>query len=249
VRLRAMSFDLFGTLLLYGDMAAAWEDWLVALHGSLLSAGFDIARDPLAAACDGFFGRPEPPPADDGLTVYERRVGVLCSELGADLPTERVRLMAYESVSAWQRHVTPDPDAGATLEALSRRLPLVLVTNFDHPPHVLRVLAEAELSSFFEAVVISGEVGFKKPDPQIFSVALERLGEPLAAEMAHVGDGQEDARGAADAGILPIRIRRAPEGGSTPATDFRHGTSPPSSAWSHDGPTIARLSDLRGLVE
>ena len=55
--------------------------------------------------------------------------------------------------------------------------------------------------------MISDEAGCAKPDPRIFTIALERMGlEP--EEMAYIGDSPEDVRGALAVGSIPILIRR-----------------------------------------
>jgi FMN phosphatase YigB (HAD superfamily) len=59
--------------------------------------------------------------------------------------------------------------------------------------------------------VISDEAGCVKPDPRIFTIALERLGlEP--GEMAYVGDSPEDVQGALAVGSSPILICRGTSG-------------------------------------
>src|SRR5262249_22018219 len=63
------------------------------------------------------------------------------------------------------------------------------------------------LARFFKSIVISGEVGVKKPDPGIFRIALEQTGLQ-ADEVVYVGDTQEDVDGAKAAGIRPILIAR-----------------------------------------
>jgi putative hydrolase of the HAD superfamily len=56
----------------------------------------------------------------------------------------------------------------------------------------------------FDAIVISEELGAKKPDPRIFRAALERL-NLAAAECVFIGDNPEkDVRGASLAGIHVI---------------------------------------------
>jgi putative hydrolase of the HAD superfamily len=56
------------------------------------------------------------------------------------------------------------------------------------------------------AIVDSGVVGVDKPDPAIFSFALDALGLPAAA-VVHVGDTvYADVDGATAAGIRPIHV-------------------------------------------
>jgi len=213
-------FDLYGTLLVYGDMEAAWSDWLEALYEGLRKGGLTMPADQFALRCDGFLGRPEPPPQGRDLTVYERRIAVFGAELGLSLSVEEVRAAAAATIAAWEQYVSPDPDARAVLELLGSSQALALITNFDHPPHVRARLSETGLAGLFETVVISGEAGVKKPDPRIFFPALERTGLG-PREVVYVGDAVEDVEGARAAGMRPIRIRRGETDESQTAADFK----------------------------
>jgi putative hydrolase of the HAD superfamily len=55
----------------------------------------------------------------------------------------------------------------------------------------------------FDAVVISGEVGLRKPEPEIFALTLERLGLP-AGECAFVDDLPHNVLAAAQVGLVGI---------------------------------------------
>lgn len=86
-------------------------------------------------------------------------------------------------------------------------IPLALVTNgaADTQRDKLRVLG---IEQWFDAVVISGEVGIAKPDAGIFSIAVDRLGvEPEG--VWHVGDNLvTDVAGARAAGIFAVWLNR-----------------------------------------
>jgi putative hydrolase of the HAD superfamily len=75
-----------------------------------------------------------------------------------------------------------------------------LITN--GPSAIQRAKIERfELANYFDALIVSGEVGVAKPDPAIFALALARLGVE-AREALFVGDSPEyDMRGAEAAGI------------------------------------------------
>ena len=55
----------------------------------------------------------------------------------------------------------------------------------------------------FDAVVISGEVGMRKPEREIFELALDRIGLP-AAECVFVDDVPHNVEAAAEAGLVGI---------------------------------------------
>jgi putative hydrolase of the HAD superfamily len=87
---------------------------------------------------------------------------------------------------------------------------LACVSNWDISLH--SHLEEARLDGYFAEIVSSAEAGAAKPDPEVFRLALERLG--VTPERAvHVGDGDTDREGAAAAGIAfePPPIATLPE--------------------------------------
>jgi putative hydrolase of the HAD superfamily len=248
--LRGVFFDLYGTLLTYGDMRVAWDAWLATLHSGLERQGLTVARPALAALCDRFFERAEPAGEADGRTPLERRLRALCDDLGLRLDATVLRDIGEAAAEAWQRYVALDPEAGPLLRTLRRRYAVALVSNFDHPPHVHRVLSRYGLAEAFDAIVVSAEIGAKKPDPRIFEVALERTGV-RPDEAVHVGDTDDDAQGASRAGIRPILIRRSGENAPEPPFDFRaeHVAHPRSVASKIDGvPVVTALTELRAIL-
>ena len=101
------------------------------------------------------------------------------------------------------------------LGALKARYPLGLLSNFTHPPAAHAILEGWGITSFFDVVLISGEVGYRKPHASVFRLLVEKLGvEP--DELLYVGDDPEpDIDGACSAGIQPVwttyvRDRRIP---------------------------------------
>jgi putative hydrolase of the HAD superfamily len=70
------------------------------------------------------------------------------------------------------------------------------------------LLNETGIASFFEAVVVSGICGCEKPDPRIFTLALEE-GRYRPEEVVYVGDRPaHDVAPARQAGITPILLDR-----------------------------------------
>ncbi len=207
--IRGVFFDLYGTLLRYGDMEAAGDSWFRCIRRELIACGRAFDGETLIRVCEEFLIQPEPPVQDDGLTVYERRIRELVGELGLALGLEELRRISAASVAAWHAHTPLDPEAKGVLGELQGRYKLALISNFDHPPHVHRLLDELALRPFFDAVVVSGDVGVKKPDPAIFAPALKQTG--LATDEAlFVGDSPEDdVAGARAAGLRPVLIRRS----------------------------------------
>ena len=61
------------------------------------------------------------------------------------------------------------------------------------------------LSSYFDAILISGELGFEKPDPKIFNIVFKHFDLTNPAEILHIGDSvRKDYLGAKDYGAKSI---------------------------------------------
>ena len=234
-------FDLYGTLLVYGNMDAAWSDWLNALYEQLRLRGFTLSIDSLAKTCDQFYSKNEPTPRQHNLTVFEQRIQNLCFDLKLNLAAEDIKVIANKVANAWQKHISLDPEAHSVLHTLHRFKKLALVSNFDHPLHVHSVLSTLGLTPYFDSVVISAEVGIKKPDPRIFDSVFEQTGlKP--EEVIYVGDTEDDTKAAHAAGIVPIVIQRDNEGNAFDFSVNTHNLQEEKSTL--DVPTITKLSEL-----
>lgn len=98
--------------------------------------------------------------------------------------------------------------AVATLEyCQGRGYPLGLVTNGSRDIQYGKIDLLG-LRPYFRTIVISGEVGISKPDPQIYRLALERLGS-TADRTLFIGDHPvNDIWGAVRAGMDTIWLKR-----------------------------------------
>ncbi|MEI7675181.1 MAG: HAD family hydrolase [Bacteroidales bacterium] len=75
--------------------------------------------------------------------------------------------------------------AAKTVEALSKKYPMALVSNFYG--NIETVLQEFGLAEFFSVIIESAAVGVSKPDPAIFELGVEALGL-LPEECVVIGD-------------------------------------------------------------
>lgn len=92
------------------------------------------------------------------------------------------------------------------LSKLKGHYELGLISNFTDPPTVHKILRGEGLLEFFKEIVISGEVGWRKPHPAIFAKFLSSLSlNPW--ESAFVGDDPRyDVKGAKDAGMVTVLL-------------------------------------------
>jgi len=73
------------------------------------------------------------------------------------------------------------------LSALKKKYRLGVVSDFLYPPAFRKMLQKFKLMKYFDIVVISSEVGWRKPHPAIFQAALKSL-EVSPYETVFVGD-------------------------------------------------------------
>jgi 2-haloacid dehalogenase len=110
-------------------------------------------------------------------------------------PAQAALIEAY--AARWPEMIKGDiPGSVAVLEALAaREVPLYALTNWSHETfHHAR--ARFAWLEHFRDILVSGDVGIKKPDPRIFRLMLERIGvEPAAVVLIDdVVDNVERAR-------------------------------------------------------
>lgn len=110
-------------------------------------------------------------------------------------PAHAALIEAY--AARWPEMIKGDiPESVAVLEALAARdVPLYALTNWSHETfHHAR--ARFAWLEHFRDILVSGDVGIKKPDARIFRLMLERIGvEPAAVVFIDdVVDNVESAR-------------------------------------------------------
>jgi putative hydrolase of the HAD superfamily len=166
-----------------------------------------------------FASKLEPISFDDLLLEYQR------VDAGGYCPRDQAHEILAKSLS-WLEPVSaevllafwydlfpklsvPMPHAQETLIALqSRGIKLGLVTNGKSKIQNRKVDA-LELREFLDVILVSEDVGIKKPDPRIFQIALEHW-ELEASQVWMVGDHPvNDVLGARDAGFIGVWLKNA----------------------------------------
>ncbi len=118
----------------------------------------------------------------------------------------------------------PDHHAELLVE-LKRGYRLAVVSNFDYAPTCRAILEREGIAQLFDTIVISDEVGWRKPKPVIFETALRRMGL-RPAEALFEGDRADiDVIGARGVGMPTVWINREaaglPEGIEPPDFEIR----------------------------
>lgn len=93
------------------------------------------------------------------------------------------------------------PGARELLEHLSQVASMAIITNGIGEVQRSRI-ERLEIDRYFDAVVISGEVGVSKPGSDIFSMAFDQLGGPAKDSVLMIGDNlNSDIRGGTNFGV------------------------------------------------
>ena len=216
--IRAIAFDLFDTLVDQNhDRIPRVEiggrrhsPSVRALHETLIaSTGLDLSLldySALQSEIDrGLFRET----LAVGLELpTDRRFEALLSKLGRRFDEALVRSLTAAHMAVLRDAVSVPEHHEAILASLAVDYPLALCSNFSHSETARQILDEARFSTHFETLVISDEVGIRKPRAEIFSEVARRLGVP-PREILHVGDNLEaDVGGAAEAGMRTVWLTR-----------------------------------------
>jgi HAD superfamily hydrolase (TIGR01509 family) len=200
--LDAVTVDAYGTLVRLTGPVPELQAGLAAMgvERDAEAVGLAFAKESAYYREHSFAGR-------DEASLYELRlrcVAIILDELGSDLDPAAfvdgfVAAMRFELLH----------DAGAALEKLRRHgLAVAVVSNWD--VGLARHLAGLGLGDV--TVVTSAQAGAPKPDPAVFTLALELLGVQTSRAL-HVGDSDSDETGASAAGMhfAPAPLAQAVE--------------------------------------
>ena len=206
--IRAILFDAAGTLFFLtrtvGDhYAYVGREVGLDLDAKELDRAFQTAwkQMPQRPAING-------PRDNDDKAWWRELVGRVfhgVAPLVAELDRDNFFEVAYEhfaEAGVWQVY----PEVPEVLEQLKPRFQLAVISNFDG--RLRFILQHLGISSYFNYIFISSELGADKPDPEIFRRVLK--GMHLDANgVIHVGDDPErDWKAATAAGLSVFRLDR-----------------------------------------
>jgi len=161
--------------------------------------------------------------------VKTTRFELMASELGCEWDIDR---MAEDFVVGFASYGDLYPGAIEVLEELAPRVSLALISNGLSEVQRPRI-ARLGIERYFDAIVISAEVGTTKPGNEIFDITFEMLGSPPKDTAVIVGDRlSSDIRGGAAYGIATCWYN--PNG----------ATAGPDDVITHEIKTLHKVLDL-----
>ena len=219
---RAVLIDLYDTL-----VESDWHEWHHEMAGVL---GVDPAV--LREAFDGT----RPARSVGAYPDVEADMRAIVEGTGVeDPPDELIRDLASREFGFMSTRVRLHDDAFEVVRALrDRGVSTALVSNCSH--NTTPVVERLGLADEFDALILSFEVGARKPQPAIYRAALEVLGGVSPADAVFVDDQVPYCDGAAALGIDTRLIVR------------REGP-PPLEGWAASTNGHRVIGDLRALLD
>ncbi|MFI6051214.1 HAD family hydrolase [Streptomyces violascens] len=168
--------------------------------------------------------------------TFAARLRRAAQDCGAAVPDLR---LAMDAVFTALPDARIDPEAASALRSLhATGLRCVLASNTDRPERVrLQTLRDSNIADCFDALVLSGTLGIRKPDPRFYAAVAEAAACP-PGNILFVGDNPEnDAVGPHAYGMPAVHVTAGPRPVGLPAA---------IATISHLRELAAHLNDPRG---
>jgi putative hydrolase of the HAD superfamily len=209
--IRAVAFDVNGTLVRILTDDGAEETFRAAAH-FLTYQGIDLCREQVRELYFRIMAEqqdesPEEYPEFDAAGIWRSIINAHRTAFTRALPAgklEQMPLFLAEMCRGISRHrLGLYPHVRQVLDVLRGRYPLALVTDAQST-YARGELHRVGLLGYFDPIVVSGDYGYRKPDPRLFQLALD--GMAVAAQNAlYVGnDMHRDIFGARGAGLKTV---------------------------------------------
>ncbi len=207
--IKAVFFDLYNTLVGYDPPREEIEARILKEFGIEMSP--EAFCYPLVIADEFIYQEHARAPLskrskEETMALYAQYQGIVLKEAGIDVSQELIASI----LGKWQQSafkLVLFDDVMPVLNHL-RELGLILglISNVDRD--ITSLCQELGLSVLLQVVITSQEVGFNKPQPEIFQEALKQTGVK-SSEAIYVGDQyQIDVVGANEAGMRGVLLDR-----------------------------------------
>jgi len=201
MKFRAVLFDAAGTLFTTRGSVGEIYGSIARQYGSKASAG---------AIQDAFFRQfrgAGPTSSEDQKDWWRDIVRRVFTEVGMVENFDRFFDEVYDRFRNSEGWIL-FPETVEVLEELKRRgVKIGVISNFDD--RIYSVMRSLGILSYFDAITISSETGYSKPDRRIFDAAIGALNEP-ASKILVVGDSlSDDVEAATRAGLSAVLLDRS----------------------------------------
>lgn len=203
-----MLFDCWGTLVQAPNLmrrGASTEFF----HLFLTDKGYDIDYDAFRDAyIEQARRQHEEARVDFRELDYPQRIESTLKAIGFEHPQRRLlaQMVWPNYLAEWPKQSTLYEETPLILSSIKDRYRLGLITNFPDGSTARKAFENLGLTGFFDSLVVSDDVGYRKPSRIIFERALTELGS-ISESTVMVGDTFEaDIVGAKNLGMKAILI-------------------------------------------
>jgi len=226
MEIRALLFDVNGTLIdietdewmeeIYRAIARFLTFQGIALHrGEVRDLYFQIMKEQFAASKEIY---PEFDVVAVWREVLRRHATEYTRSLGSEKLLQMPLFLAELQRGISRKRLVAFPQAQEMLAQLKTRYRLAVVSDAQRA-YGLPELRAAGLADYFASVIISGDFGYRKPDPRLFQAALTEL-QVCPDEAIFVGNDRfRDVLGARQVGMKTILFCPHGNPGGSPETE------------------------------
>jgi putative hydrolase of the HAD superfamily len=204
---KAIIFDFIGTLTNVKNYSL--EDSKTKLYTAIVEAGFNVSAE---SFLESYSQSHEKYRVIRYQELVEVTNAIWISEtlnsLGFKTNPEDTRIKTAVNVffEDYLNSLELRPCVKKLLNKVSTEYKLGLISNFTYAPVIYAGIRKLGINQFFNAVLISEEVGWRKPNTKIFEETLRRL-DVIAEETVYVGDSPlEDIKGAKAVGMKTVFV-------------------------------------------
>ncbi len=202
---KAIGFDLFNTLITADPKAVS--EAVERLIKNLRKSGLTFEDTPFKKTYRRCAMEFLEKTKEDGRETHNRFwVSAALREMGYPVEPDdpRIALALEAYFSAFFDYCRVIPGTLEMLKKLKGSYHLGLLSNFTHAPAGKGLISKLGLAPFFEVLLISGEIGYRKPHALVFRQLVKDFGVDRT-RVLYVGDNIEaDINGALSAGIRPV---------------------------------------------
>lgn len=218
MNVKAVLFDFADTLV--NTERFDYDKCLGKMVQSLLKNGLSVPFESFKRGYfdsrDRFYKRTEKTLEEQNFAERLTETLRSCSiKVGAE--DERIRGATKAFSNCFAKSLTIDSCLPSLLEQLHKKFKLAVVSNMSFAEAIFQSLREFNIAHNFDAVIVSGILGWRKPSLKIFQKALQTL-DVKAEEAVFVGDSpRADIEGARQLGMKTVLLIE--EGKKQPVTD------------------------------
>jgi putative hydrolase of the HAD superfamily len=218
VAVKAVMFDFADTLVNTErfDYDTCLGKMVQSLSKNGISVPFEDFKRGYFDSRDRFYRRTEKTLEEQDFGERIRETLRYC-DIKLNVDDTPVRKAAEAFSKCFAKSMTMESYLPSLLERLHKRYRLAVVSNMSFSEAIFQSLKELDVCKHFDAVVVSGVLGWRKPSPRIFQAALKAL-DVEAEEAVFVGDSPvADVEGAKKVGMKTVLV--VEKNGKQPLTD------------------------------